>query len=240
VNIDSCFWISSMKSRSSWIADLRWARPVHQQRSQRTLERLLDSAEAVIAEKGFADAAVADIAERAGCSVGTFYRRFRDKDALLHALDERLAEELRATLDDAVSPERWEGARIAEILEGYLQFALEVGRPRVVLARAARLMAQRDTAFAERHARMTRELHDRLAALLRARVDEIGHPEPAVAIDFALEQLRAMLQQRLEEEPLARDLLAVSDARFIDEALRSVTSYLRTPAPAAAPSAEAG
>ena len=54
-------------------------------------------------------AAVADIAARAGCSVGTFYRRFRDKQALLHALDERFAEEFRATMQQAVAAERWEG-----------------------------------------------------------------------------------------------------------------------------------
>jgi AcrR family transcriptional regulator len=207
-------------------------RPVRQERSQRTLERLLDAAEVVIREKGFADAAVADIARRAGCSVGTFYRRFRDKRALLHALDERFAEEFRATMEEAVAPERWEGAPIAEILAGYIEFALEQGRTSAALQRAALVMAVGDAAFAERHMRLVRELHERLRKLLWARRDEIGHREPAVAIEFVLEQLRTMLALRLNVSPLNSSLLSVSDATFVSEQLASVCAYLAVSPPA--------
>jgi AcrR family transcriptional regulator len=205
---------------------------VRQERSQRTLERLLDAAEVVIREKGFADAAVADIARRADCSVGTFYRRFRDKRALLHALDERFAEEFRATMQDAVARERWQGAPIAEILAGYIEFALEQGRASAALQRAALVMSVRDAAFAERHMRLVRELHERLRELLWERRDEIGHPEPAVAIEFVLEQLRTMLALRLNVSPLTSSLLSVSDARFMSEQLTSVCAYLEVPPPA--------
>ena len=204
-------------------------RPVRQERSQRTLERLLDAAEVVIREKGFADAAVADIARRADCSVGTFYRRFRDKRALLHALDERFAEEFRATMQDAVARERWQGASIAEILAGYIEFSLEQGRTSAALQRAALVMSVRDAAFAERHMRLVRELHERLRELLWARRDKIGHPEPAVAIEFVLEQLRTMMAVRLNVSPLTSSLLSVSDARFMSEQLASVCAYLELP-----------
>ncbi len=206
-------------------------RPVRQERSQRTLERLLDSAEAVIREKGFTDAAVADIAGRAGCSVGTFYRRFRDKHALLHALDERFAEEFRATMQRAVAPERWEGAAIAEILTGYLEFSLEEGISRASLHRATLAVAARDDAFTERQLGLARELHERMRELLLARRDEIRHPRPEVAIDFVLEQLRAMLLVRLTLRPISRELAPVSDVRFIAEALTSVCAYLQLPSP---------
>ena len=60
-----------------------------QPRSERTQERLLRAAEKLILEKGLADASVPEIARRAGSSVGGFYARFPDKDALLRALEER-------------------------------------------------------------------------------------------------------------------------------------------------------
>jgi AcrR family transcriptional regulator len=221
-----------MKTRPSRISDLRWVRPVRQERSERTLQRLLDAAEEVIEERGFADASVADIAARARCSVGTFYRRFHDKHALLHALDERLGEEFRATMERAVDPARWEGACIGEIIEAYLLFALEVGPPRAALRRAAVLMAMRDPTFAERQMRLDRELHERLRSLLQARRAEIGHPDPDIAIDVVLEQLRAMLLVRLEGEPIACNLLPVSDDCFVHESLLSATRYLEiSPAP---------
>ena len=180
----------------------------------------------MIGEKGFADASVADIAADAGCSVGTFYRRFRDKHALLHALDDRLAREFRATMDSAVDPARWEGAGIAEILEGYVRFSLEVGPARAPLRRAALLMSVRDPVFAERNTRLTRELHERLRALLLDRRAEVGHPDPELAIEFALEQIRALLLSRLEGEPIAPHFLSISDERFVEETLRGVQRYL--------------
>ena len=139
-----------MKTHTSRVDDLEWAQPVHQERSQRTLERLFDAAEAEIREKGYADASVVEIARRAGCSVGTLYRRFRDKAALFYALDERWGEAFRATMEDAVSAERWDGALILEVLTGYIEFSLGQGREHTEIHRAAIIMASRDARFAER------------------------------------------------------------------------------------------
>ena len=60
-------------------AGLHWVRPPQQARSQETLNRLLDAAEQLVAEKGFDDTPVAEVARRAGSSVGAFYSRFREK-----------------------------------------------------------------------------------------------------------------------------------------------------------------
>jgi AcrR family transcriptional regulator len=222
-----------MKRHTSRVDDLKWAQPVHQERSQRTLERLLDAAEAEIRDKGYADASVTEIARRAGCSVGTVYRRFRDKTALFHALDERWGKAFRATMEDAVASERWDGAQILEVLTGYIEFSLGQGREHSELHRAAINMATRDSSFAERQRKLAAELHARLRALLLARRDEIGHDDPLRAIEFVLEQLRSMLMARLEAGPLDKKLFAASDEEFIDQALTSVSAYLKLePAPA--------
>jgi AcrR family transcriptional regulator len=220
-----------MKRHTYRVDDLKWAQPVHQERSQRTLERLFDAAEAEIREKGYADASVVEISRRAGCSVGTFYRRFRDKTALFHALDERWGEAFRATMEDAVAPERWTGALILEILTGYIEFSLGQAREHTELHRAAINMASRDARFAERQRKLAAELHARLHVLLFARRDEIGHDDPPLAIEFVLEQLRSMLIARLGSEPLDKTLFASSDEQFIDQALTSVSAYLKLEPP---------
>ena len=155
------------------------------------------------------------------------YRRFRDKTALLHALDERWDEAFRATMEDAVAPERWDGARILEVLTGYIEFSLGQGRKQAELHRAAINMASRDANFAERHRKRTIELHGRLRALLLARQDEIHHADPLAGIEFVLEQLRSMLMARLDASPLDKSLFAASDEEFIDQALTCVSAYLR-------------
>ncbi len=69
------------------------------QRRTRTRERLLDAAEAVVAEKGFESASIEEFVAAAGVSRGTFYNYFPTTTALLHALNTRVAEDLDRTLD---------------------------------------------------------------------------------------------------------------------------------------------
>ncbi|MDQ3944018.1 MAG: TetR/AcrR family transcriptional regulator [Actinomycetota bacterium] len=73
-----------------------------------TRARLLESAAAVFAQRGFYGASVEEIAERAGFSRGAFYSNFEDKsDLFLALLDDRLERELRAveeTLADEAGP----------------------------------------------------------------------------------------------------------------------------------------
>jgi AcrR family transcriptional regulator len=214
-------------AKSPWISDLRWVRTARQPRSRRTVGLLLDAAEALISEKGIDDTALGDVAARAGCSVGAFYHHFRDKSALIRALFARLAEEFRDTTRAAVDPARWEGASIAEILEAYLQFSLDVGRERAGLRRAQLVLSLRDPAAAAQLLELQHELGARLAELLRARRDEIGHAAPERAIAFALEQLRSMLILRLEGAALGSELESLSDADFVREAIASVCAYMQ-------------
>jgi AcrR family transcriptional regulator len=73
----------------------RHAFPAHQPRSRETRARILAAAEQEFAEKGYEGARLTDIAEAAGCSVGTVYVRFKDKSALFLAIAESFAEEAR-------------------------------------------------------------------------------------------------------------------------------------------------
>ena len=80
-----------MKDAQAPTAELEWAKPAYQARSRQQRDRLLKAGERVFAEKGFGQAHVADIARRAGCSVGSFYRRFQDKEAFFLSLQTDMA-----------------------------------------------------------------------------------------------------------------------------------------------------
>ena len=152
--------------------DLRWIRPPHQARSQETLERILDAAEALIADKGYEDATVQEIVRRAGSSVGAFYTRFRDKDGLLYAIYERYLEQAIATADDALEPARWDGVAIPELVRSVVGFLVGVYRERSGLIRAFVLRNHMDAEFQARQERLSHYVHDKLVALLLARRDE--------------------------------------------------------------------
>lgn len=207
-------------------SDLRWIRPPQQARSQETLERLLDAAERLVGEKGFEDTPVAEVARRAGSSVGAFYARFQDKDALLHALYERYYEQAIATADAALEPSRWEGARIAEVLEAVVRFLVSIYREQNGLIRAFVIKNHSDAGFQARRERLSHYVNERLSALLLARRSEITHPDPEKAAAFGLTLVFSTLESALLFGELRSGALALSDDELAAELTRAYLAYL--------------
>jgi len=209
----------------------RWIRPVRQARSQQTLERLLDSAEVLIGEKGFADAPVAEIARRAGFSVGAFYARFRDKEALLHCLQGRLFDEARATADAALEPERWRGVGLVDVAEELVAFLVEIHRERAGILREIVVRAPVDARVDERKERLIAHICDRLQPLLLERGDEIRHPEPDVAARFAFRVVLGVLKEAVLFAGPEAHGIPRSDAALSGELSRVFLAYLGVHAP---------
>jgi AcrR family transcriptional regulator len=81
----------------------KWVQPPAQGRSERTFFRFLDAAEGLLAKRHWHEVSVQQIVKKADASVGSFYNRFADKDALLHCLDDRLGEECEATIEGLIN-----------------------------------------------------------------------------------------------------------------------------------------
>ncbi|PXA86863.1 TetR family transcriptional regulator [Nostoc sp. 3335mG] len=65
------------------------------ERGRRTLRALLDAAADEFGEKGFHDAAIAKIAERAGTAIGSFYTYFDSKEAIFRALVQDMSRQVK-------------------------------------------------------------------------------------------------------------------------------------------------
>lgn len=225
-----------MPSPSPVIPTLRWIRPPRQARSQQTLDRILDAAEALLEDKGFEDVKVADVVDRAGSSVGAFYARFRDKEGLLHALQERWLEQAVATADDALDPERWRLAGTAEILRSVVPFLVGVFRERKGLLRAFVLRHYTDAGFREQRERLSDYVADKLCTLLRARLDEIQHEDPELAARFGLGLVFDGIQSAVLFDGARSP--ALSDAHLAHELTRVYLAYLGVAAPPLSPPRE--
>lgn len=74
-------------------------REAKQARSRETRDKLISALDSLLKEKSFAEIGVAEIAGRAGCAVGSVYRRFENKDAfvpvLLEVTAQRMADRMR-------------------------------------------------------------------------------------------------------------------------------------------------
>jgi AcrR family transcriptional regulator len=176
---------------------LVWVRPPRQARSQLTLGRLLDAAEGLLEEKSWEDASVAEIARRAGSSVGAFYTRFKDKDALLAALHERFIEEAMATADRAMAETRWAEASICAIVRELVAFQVKIQEERRGLIHAITLRAISSAEYQARSMRLGKHLEALFTKLVVARRHEILHPVPVVAAAFAGRLINGVLLQRM-------------------------------------------
>src|SRR5215213_1420251 len=100
--------------------------------AQRNRERILAAARTLFAERGI-DATLDDVAARAGVGVGTVYRRYANKDALLDELFEERIEELAALAEASLGDtDAW--AALVRFLERVEElFAADRGLEQLVL-----------------------------------------------------------------------------------------------------------
>jgi AcrR family transcriptional regulator len=83
-------------------------RPLRQD-AERNRERIVFAARDAFAEGGI-DVSVEEVARRAGVGIGTVYRRFPDKEALIDAVFEEALRELVAIAREALAdPDAWRG-----------------------------------------------------------------------------------------------------------------------------------
>ena len=76
--------------------DVPMRRVPQQSRGQQRIDLVLDTAAELFAEIGYESATTNAIADRAGISIGSLYRYFPDKDAILRALADRYYEQVHA------------------------------------------------------------------------------------------------------------------------------------------------
>jgi AcrR family transcriptional regulator len=205
------------------------ARRPRQARSRATLDRFLAAAAELLAERCFEEATVAELVRRARSSVGAFYARFESKEALLHELDERVLEAGRASWAEFLDPVRWKGKPASALVEGLVARLVDGRRKRRGLLRALALYARArpDSAFARRGAELNRLLTRHLTERLLERRREIGHPDPARAVAFALELADSVTRDAIVFEDTGFAPARLTDRELKSELAGALRLYLR-------------
>jgi AcrR family transcriptional regulator len=92
------------------------------ERGRRTLRALLDAAADEFGEKGFHDAAISKIAERAGIAIGSFYTYFDSKEAIFRALVQHMSRQVKEHVVPTIlrEPDRLSGERAG--IEAFIDF----------------------------------------------------------------------------------------------------------------------
>lgn len=197
-----------------------------QARAERTLHRLLDTAERLIEEKGVAGISIPEIARLAGSSVGGFYARFRDKNELLRALEERFFQEQLARAERLTRLENWGGASVPEIVHGCMRELVLVFRERRDLIRAFVGRAVSDVEFRGAALAFERDVADRIGALLLAIPGVVRHPRPESAIRLGVAIVFGSMIATVLFGDVRHDFAKLSDEEVAEELARNFLGYL--------------
>jgi AcrR family transcriptional regulator len=198
--------------------------PVKQRRGGRTRDRLLNAGQRLIATRDFDSMPVAEIAEAAGCSVGAFYQRFRDKDAFFGALIAQYVSEARATtlaLFEKFNDDRLIGELVTATAT---RFHNNAGLIRAAIRRRLEDATVWDPI--RRHGYFTA---DRFIEWLAARRRRPLTADEVIATRFAFQVLYGTLNNAVINQPGPLDL---EDADFVvqlERAFRLALLYRGTP-----------
>jgi len=205
-----------------------FAHAPQQERSRKTLERLLDAAEHLILTRGAEAATVPEIARAARSSVGSFYARFPTKDALFAALLDQFFDTSSQLVGDALSRFRPAQTTRQQRTRALIEFLLRSYREHRGLLRALIDHDRRhpESGFGSRTRQHKREMSLAMFAML---LDEDFRKVDARAIESlrfglwlvvqAIEQIvlfdsQVAGQARLSEDRLVEELGAVLAERL--------------------------
>lgn len=172
-------------------------RPPQQERSRRTLDRIVRAALELFAERGVERTSIQDIVDRADSSVGSFYARFEGKDALVRYLESRVWEEARERWDEAIAGRSWEELSLETLVEGVVELLVRLhgeDAGRRAALRAAGVPGGSDDPAGAFHARA----EDDLSRLILAHRGQLAHPEPERAAAFGYRIVVASLRDLLD------------------------------------------
>ena len=204
--------------------------PPKQRRSHETLARLLKATRELLEEAVFEDLTVQQIATRAGCSVGTFYGRFKNKEAILPVLLEMHYDEMEQEMETVFRSEDWDDAPLSLRVDAVVGHLISTAKQQPGLIRTLVLRNyQRPTSIPTSIRAAAQRLLNGLYEFLLERRSEMNHPDAKTAVEVGLLMVVAALRERLILIGATQaTTLSTSEVVFAAELKHALLSYLTT------------
>ncbi|MER7981361.1 TetR/AcrR family transcriptional regulator [Streptomyces sp. NPDC095817] len=193
-----------------------------QARSAATLARVLRAAEEIASSAGLEEMTMTGVAERAGVSVGTIYRRFEDKEQLINALTERMLDRREEYVAEQL---RKAEPSLSGVMRAYAHALLQSFTDNSNLF--PELLRVRGARPTDRGARTITEVHRLLLEAAAPHMLEIRRSDPPAALDVAARALLgACFHNSVRPDPATGQ---TAQRRYADELGDMAVAYLLTP-----------
>lgn len=199
-----------------------------QERSRKTMERLMAAAAEVIAERGVTGLTVGEVAHRAGTAVGTLYSRFRDKDTFLRTFYDDFFARAAATADAAFDPARWRHLPARDLIATCVALLVRNYRAhrRLLSALLLYVRTHEDPEYRARAVRFNLQFVARLRDLILMHRSQVRHPDPERAIVVGLLMVDGAAKESILFGETRPESLSVPDSALIAELTRGFCAYL--------------
>lgn len=196
-------------------------REPRQARSAATLARVLRAAEEIASTAGLDEMTITGVAERAGVSVGTIYRRFEDKEQLITALTERMLERREEYVAEQL---REAEPSLSGVMDAYAHALLQSFADSSSLF--PQLLRVRGSSAVDRGARTITAIHRHLIEAATPYAHQIRRSDPDKALDTAARAvLGACFHNSVRPDPATGE----AAHRYADELSDMAIAYLLTP-----------
>ncbi|KIF67004.1 TetR family transcriptional regulator [Streptomyces sp. AcH 505] len=197
-------------------------REPRQARSAATLARVLRAAEDIASSSGLEEMTITGVAERAGVSVGTIYRRFEGKEQLITALTERMLEQREQYMAEQL---RAAEPSLSGAMDAYAHALLQSFADSSNLF--PELLRARVTGALDRGAHTITEIHRLLLEAAAPYTGQIRRSTPQTALDtVARAILGACFHNSVRPDPATGE---AAQHQYADELSDMAIAYLRTP-----------
>lgn len=207
-------------------------KPAYQQRSRKTREKIVAALDAALKERPFDQVSMADIAARAGVAVGTLYRRFENKDALIPVIMEIYQSHLDLWLagESAIDVKPTDDLR--SILRKIMRKAWTLCQREAHLLRAVHLYARLRPELAESEAwpRFEQAAADTIVQLLDHYSGSIKRPNTKRTRALATYFMNSIfIEKALYPDESPATLYAYSGRSLADDAADMLYAFLQLP-----------
>ena len=207
--------------------------PPAQERSKETMERFAAAAEELLQHRPFEEISIQDIVRHAQRPIGSFYARFRSKDALLPFLYRRYHESLEAVFEAKLARHDWDSLGFVPTLEAIVDVLASAYDERRWLIRSLALFTRLrpDTLPADVIPRR-KKLYEGMVGIVLRHASRIPHEDPAGAVRFGLFLVESTMREKLlfGQAPHAR-ATPIGRRALREELVRAFHGYLTCEVP---------
>lgn len=195
-----------------------------QKRSREKFEAMIRAAEKLFTERGVEHTSVQDIVKEAGVSVGAFYQRFKNKEALIHSIFYLLEDEVFPKEEDV---EVKAGQTLEKTIEKIIVPSMKLYHTHKGLLLAMMLESQRNEDINNYVSGLRSKVTKLYALSLKPHRKEIKHKNFNVATAMVMRIISSYLDQYLLWSDHPEAAKELSYERSDKELVKVLTSYLR-------------